>query len=88
MAVRGVIRRVTQECTGPDNNKHCLLIEAAQKAGAESGAASKHLGSVVCSSCRHNQCSVCEDCSAAKEYSDYWICHCCGALNPRVQSLH
>jgi hypothetical protein len=24
----------------------------------------------------------------AKAYSDYWICHCCGELNRRVQNLH
>ena len=84
---RGVIRPVTQDGTGPDNT-HCLLIEAVQQASANSGVASKQVGTVVCSSCRHSQCPVCEDCSAAKEYSDYWICHCCGALNQRVQRLH
>jgi hypothetical protein len=88
MAVRGVIQRVTQECTGPDN-KHYLPVEAVeQQASADSGAASKQVGSVVCSSCRHRQCCICEEWSIAKEYSDYWICHCCGALTHRLQSWH
>jgi hypothetical protein len=87
MAMRGVIQRLTQECAGPDT-KHYLLIEAMRQASPDSGAASKQVGRVVCSSCRHTQCPRCEDCSAAKEYSDYWICHCCGALNQRLQSWH
>ena len=85
--VRGVIKRVIQECTGTDN-KRFFLMEAAQQVGAKSGAASEPVGSAVCSSCRHRQCRDCEECSVAKEYSDYWICHCCGALTHRTPSCH
>jgi hypothetical protein len=87
MAVRGVIQRVTQECTGADN-KRFFLIEAVRQAWAKSGAASEPVGSAVCSSCQHRQCHICEEWSIAKEYSDYWICHCCGALTHRLQSWH
>ena len=45
------------------------------------------MGSVVCGDCRHLQCQVCEECSAAKQYSDFWICHRCGELNRRVCNL-
>jgi hypothetical protein len=41
----------------------------------------------VCASCRHLYCQACQECSAAKQYSDFWICHRCGELNRRVQNL-
>lgn len=40
-------------------------------------------GGLECASCRHRYCSICEECSATKQYSDYWICHCCSELNSR-----
>ena len=84
-----VIQRVTQEYHRVDN-KRFFLIEArsAKQAWAKADTASELIGSGVCSSCHHCHCRVCEECSVAKQYSDYWICHCCGALTERVSSLH
>jgi len=42
------------------------------------------IGSASCANCRHPYCSDCEQCSAPKHFSDYWICHHCGELNRRV----
>jgi hypothetical protein len=86
----GMIQRVTQECHKVDNKRGCFLIEAgsAKQAWAKANSAPETNGSAVCGSCRHRLCSFCEDCSATKRCSDYWICHCCGELNRRVQNLH
>ena len=67
------------------DNKRFSTIEAgsAKQAWTEAAEAS---GSLDCACCRHRHCSACEECSAAKQYSDYWICHSCGELNPRVQN--
>lgn len=85
--VWAVMQRGTQECTGTHNG-HCLTAEAvsAKQTWANSGATSEPAGSPVCSSCRHRHCHICEEWSAGKEYSDYWICHCCGALTHRLAS--
>jgi len=83
-----VIQRVTQEYNGVDN-KRFFLIEAgsAKQAWAKADIASEPDGSgVVCSSCRHSYCRVCEEWSVTKQYSDYWICHCYGALTERFQA--
>jgi hypothetical protein len=61
---------------------------SARQAWAKAGAGSEPLGSAVCNSCRHRHCAVCEECSVAQQYSDYWICHCCGALTQRGSSLY
>ena len=84
-----MIQRVTQKCYKVDNKRR-FLIEAgsAKQALAKANSAPETNGSAVCGSCRHRFCSFCEDCSAAKRYSDYWICHLCGELNRRVQNLH
>jgi hypothetical protein len=81
-----VIRRVTQEYNGVDN-KRFFLIEAgsAKQAWAKASRTSAAIGSADCGGCPHRHCSACEECSLTKRYSDYWICHCCGELNPRVQ---
>jgi len=72
------------------DNKRFFLIEArsAKQAWAKADIASEPDGSAVCSSCRHSHCRVCEEWSVTKAYSDYWICHCCGALTERFPSLH
>src|ERR1700747_2586345 len=49
--------------------------------------ATKPMSGADCSCCRHCHCIVCEECSAAKQYPDYWICHRCRELNPRVPNL-
>jgi hypothetical protein len=84
-----VIQRVTREYTAVDN-KRFFLIEAgsAKQAWAKAGVVTKPTSSSDCSWCRHHHCTVCEECSAAKQYSDYWICHCCGELNPRASNVH
>jgi hypothetical protein len=84
-----VIRRVTQQYQGADNRRF-FLIEAgsAKQAWAKADTASGPVGAAVCTSCRHSHCSACEECSLTKQYSDYWICHCCGALTERVPNLH
>jgi hypothetical protein len=83
-----VIQQVTREYTAADNNRF-FLIEAssAKKAWAKVSTATKPMSRASCSCCRHSHCIVCEECSAAKQYSDYWICHCCGELNRRVLNL-
>jgi hypothetical protein len=84
-----VIRRVTDQYNRVDN-KRFFLIEAgsAQQAWAKASRASGPVGSADCAWCGHVYCSACEECSVTKRYSDYWICHCCGELNPRVSNLH
>jgi hypothetical protein len=82
-----VIQRVTQQYSGVDN-KRFFLIEAAsaKQAWAKVSRASGAIGSAACGGCPHHHCSACEECSVTSRYSDYWICHCCGELNPRVQT--
>jgi len=84
-----VIQRVTRGYTAVDNTRF-FLIEAgsAKQAWAKAGVATKPTTSSDCSWCHHHHCSVCEECSAPKQYSDYWICHCCGELNPRASNVH
>jgi hypothetical protein len=84
-----VIQRVTHQYHGV-NNKRFVLVEAgsAKQAWAKACRASGPLGSADCGWCRHRHCSACEECSVAQRYSDYWICHCCRELNPRVPKLH
>jgi len=84
-----VIQRVTHQSNRVDN-KRTFLIEAGsgKRAWAKARRASKAIGSAVCGCCRHGYCSACEECSVTKQYSDYWICHCCGELNPRIPNLH
>ena len=79
-----VIRRVTEEYSGVDN-KRFFLIEAvsAKQAWTKANPATEP-GSADCGNCRHRHCGVCEECSVARQYSDYWICHWCGELNRRV----
>lgn len=84
-----VVQRVTDQHNGIDN-KRFFLIEAgsAKKAWAKVSRSPAAIGSADCGDCRHALCRVCEECSVTKQYSDYWICHCCGELNPRVPNLH
>jgi hypothetical protein len=79
-----VIQRVTQQYNGADNTRY-FLIEAgsAKLAWAKAVRASDAISHAGCDSCHHRYCSICEDCSLTQQYSDYWICHSCGALNPR-----
>jgi hypothetical protein len=85
-----VIRRVTQRYNGVRDNKRFFLIEAAsvKQAWAKASRASGAMGSAACGGCPHRHCSACEECSVTKRYSDYWICHCCGELNPRFPNSH
>ena len=80
------IRRVAQRHDSADNT--LIKAPSAKQGWTKARGVAKPAGSAVCSSCRHGHCAACEDCSAAKEYSDYWICHCCAALTHRVPSLH
>lgn len=81
----GVIQRVTEEYAGVDN-KRFFLIEArsAKQAWAKANPVAEAIGSADCGNCRHHRCRVCEECSVARQYSDYWICHSCAELNRRV----
>ena len=85
----GVIQRVTEEYGGVDNQRF-FLIEAgsAKQAWTKAHRSSAGIGSAPCDCCRHRFCSVCEECSVTKQYSDYWICHRCGELNRRVPNLY
>jgi hypothetical protein len=84
-----VIQRVTRQYDAVDN-KRFFLIEAisAKQAWTKASRASSTIGSADCDGCPHRYCSACEECSVTKRYSDYWICHCCGELNPRVPNSH
>ena len=84
-----MIRRVTRQYQGADN-KGFFLIEpgSAKQAWAKAETGSGPVGAMVCSSCRHSHCSACEQCSVARQYSDYSICHCCGALTERFSNLY
>jgi hypothetical protein len=70
----------------PEEQKSFALIEAgsARAIRPKNEPAPAPIGSVVCSECRHLHCQACEENSAAKQYSDFWICHRCGELNRRV----
>jgi hypothetical protein len=83
-----VIQRVTQQYLGADNTRY-FLIEAgsAKLAWAKAMRASDAPGSAECDSCGHSYCHICADCSLSQRYSDYWICHGCGALTPRSQKF-
>ena len=80
-----VIERVTRQYIGANNTRY-FLIEAgsAKLAWAKALRASAAIGSAGCDSCRHRYCGICQDCSLRQQYSDYWICHSCGALNLRT----
>jgi hypothetical protein len=84
-----VIERVTQKHGGADNTRY-FLIEAGSaklawaKALRVSGVV---VGNADCDSCGHRSCGVCEESSLSQQYSDYWICHICGALSPRNRSF-
>ena len=84
-----VIQRVTEEYIGADNKRY-FLIEAgsAKLAWARAARVSCATGSADCDSCGHRCCSICDECSLSQQYSDYWICHNCGALSLRIPSLH
>lgn len=81
----GVIQRVTEEYNRPDTQR-CIVIEAssAKQAWAKACGSSAANGNTECDCCRHRHCGICEECSVAKQYSDYWICHRCGELNLRA----
>ena len=84
-----VIQRVTQKYKGADNQR-VFLIKAgsAKRAWAKARRALETIGSTDCVCCGHRHCRACEECSVAKQYSDYWICHGCGELNRRVLNFH
>jgi len=84
-----VIQRVTQEYGAADNTR-VFLVKAgsAKRAWAKARRLLETIGSADCGWCRHRCCQVCEECSIAKQYSDYWICHGCGELNRRVPNFH
>jgi len=83
-----LIQRVTQQYLGSDNTRH-FLIEArsAKQAWAKALRASGTTDNADCDSCRHGYCRLCADCSLSQQYSDYWICHSCGALSLRGPAL-
>jgi hypothetical protein len=83
----GVIQRVTQ---GDKGRKRLFQIEldSAKQGWANGGRPPGATTSRNCRSCRHRHCGVCDEYSLAKQYSDYWICHRCGELTPRVSNLN
>ena len=84
----GKIQRMTQVYK-PGAYKRFALIEpsSAEAIRPKDKLAPVRMGSVPCDDCRHRPCQACEECSVAKQYSDFWICHCCGELNRRVRDL-
>ena len=83
-----VIRRVARKYDVTSNARYSLIeADSAKQAGSKAMRSSTAPTSAECEECRHRHCMDCAECSVAKEYSDYWICHCCGALNLRVRKL-
>jgi hypothetical protein len=84
------IQRMTQRSNRVRDNKQFFLIEAssAKQAWAKTSRASGAISYADCDECHHRHCRACEECSVTKRFSDYWICHRCGELNPRVSNLH
>jgi hypothetical protein len=83
-----VIQRVPQGYSEVDNQRFFLIkAGSAKQAWAKVSRSSARIGSAECASCRHCHCRDCEECSVARQYSDYWICHRCGELNLRVPNL-
>jgi hypothetical protein len=82
-----VVRKVTEQYDVVDK-KRFFLVEAAsaQQARAKACRLWEAIGTANCGCCRHGRCPACEECSVTKRYSDYWICHCCGELNRRLQN--
>jgi len=85
--------RVIQQVSRPYNavdNKRVFFIKAAsaKRAWAKVRRVLETIGSSDCLGCNHRHCRACEECSVAKQYSDYWICHSCGELNRRVPQFH
>jgi len=84
-----VIQRVSQKYVSADCERF-FLIEADSKKVAWAKAMRKTdpENGAPCDSCGHHFCRICEECSVSQRYSDYWICHSCGALSPRTEDLH
>jgi hypothetical protein len=83
-----VIRRVTREYDVASNTRYSLIVaDSAKQAWSKAMASATAPARAECEDCRHRHCMDCAECSVAKEYSDYWICHCCGTLNLRVRKL-
>jgi hypothetical protein len=84
-----IIQRVTGKYVGADNERY-FLIEAGSKKMAWAMAMRKTdaVDRNECDSCGHPFCRLCDECSLSQRYSDYWICHSCGALSPRNRGLH
>ena len=84
-----VIQRVTDQYMGADNKRYFLIqADSAKLAWVKAARVSRATGRSDCDSCSHRCCSICEECSLSQQCSDYWICHHCGALSPRVSGLH
>lgn len=84
-----IIQRVTEHYIGADNKRNFLIQAGSSKlAWAKAARASRVIGRKDCDSCGHSCCSICEEWSLSQQYSDYWICHCCGGLSPRISTSH
>jgi hypothetical protein len=59
---------------------------SANQAGTDASRVSYGISNPECAHCHHRHCPNCEECSATKQFSDYWICHFCCELNLRVQT--
>jgi len=70
----------------PGEQKSLVLIEpnSAPSRRLKNEPVIAPVDSVVCDDCRHLHCEVCEESSAPRQFSDFWICHRCGELNRRV----
>jgi hypothetical protein len=83
-----VIQRVSREYNSVDNARYFLIqAGSAKQAWAKAIRSSAPVSGATCGDCRHAHCIACAECSVAKAFSDYWICHCCGTLNLRVPKL-
>lgn len=84
-----LIQRVTHQYLGADNKRYYLIeADSATLAWTKAARGSCVIGRAACESCGHGCCSICDECSLSQQYSDYWICHNCGALSARIPRLY
>jgi len=68
----------------PDQSDDVVKLNLVQTTRPETKPAAAAARRTVCADCRHGHCTSCEEASAARQFSNYWIGHCCCELNRRA----